>query len=164
MDLVAKYTSAKVAFVHSSPEDLFKVTYGRDLHAIRGVLAERMKVTFVMHMESNSDCDDHSIWLNKLRKQLVQIEPKLLNFVSNQSIDFIRVDQTIDILVLVQFWTRNAKLDFQSLDQLTKNHSKLIRLIFYEEKQERIEMMNAMTENDDNHDDDDYVYLLVRVS
>lgn len=147
--------------MHSSPEDLFKVTYGRDLHAVRGVLAERYKVTFAMHMESNFYRSDHLDWFNRLKKQLETVaEPEIINFV-NLSIS--TVDQLFDMLVLVQFRTKDTKFDLKSFlsTPLPAKRSKLIRLIFYEEKQEMIELINWMLENGN---DDVSVCLLVRVS
>jgi hypothetical protein len=52
LDLFARYTNGSVTLVHKSPETLYKVTYGRDLHSIRHSMSERI----VFHFLDQAQC------------------------------------------------------------------------------------------------------------
>lgn len=57
LELVRKYADARVCFVPGSPEQLFKVTYPRDLHAIRGLLVDQQSTDFLADVDVGT-----SIW------------------------------------------------------------------------------------------------------
>ena len=145
-----------MAFVHSTAEDLFKVTFGRDLHAIRGILADRMLMTFLTN--SIDTIDNHREWFNKVvRKQVQTVAKTETVYFSNQSL-VSNINQDVKMIISVHFVMGTNEIDWKSIEAFDQSKIKLIRLIFYDQSSRLVELISQAMDNEQS------VGLLVRVS